>query len=239
MKQIEVAAYLKGIPLFSTLDDEKCMVLADKATQTSKKAGQTLIREGDTLTKVFIFMEGGGVLYFLQPDGKKTVVQHIRPNKAFPVETALMGSRQSGNIEVVQDAMILGIPVDLVLELMRTDAAFACQVARHSMDLALRLTDLLKDLSFNATARLGRYLFRRALEASSTYGEGVTFDLGLRKGVLADYLGITPATLSRMFNQLQGEGVISIKGSTVIVRSVRDLVRLSEGFYCPSQGADY
>ena len=113
---------------------------------------------------------------------------------------------------------------------MESNIAFANQVVRHTSSSALRLIELLKDFSFGASARLSRYLFRQALESSKPHGDGVCFDLGMKKGMLADYLGVTPETLSRSFAQLQNGGVITVKGSKIIVNSARDLVRLSEGF---------
>jgi len=230
VKHTEVATYLKGIALFSRLTQDELATLSNKTHQTNKKTNQILIHDGDTLSNFYILKEGKGICYFLHPDGKKTIIYHIGCDKPFALETALMGTRHNGIVEISEDASVLSVPVDRITKLMRTDAAFASQVARHSMDSVFRLCDLLKDLSFGAPARLSRYLFRRALEAGSPHGEGVYFELGMRKGVLADYLGITPETLSRMFSQLQNDDIITVKGSKIIVNSLRNLVHLSEGF---------
>jgi len=230
MEQSEIAAYLHKVPLFSRLSLTERMSLAEKTRQVTKKTDHILVQEGDTIPYIYILREGKAICYFLHPDGKKTIFSHIACDKPFAVETALSGTRHHGMIEIVEDALLLKIPTKRVHELMIADAAFACQVARFSMDSAQRLTDLLKDLSFGAPARLGRYLFRRALEAGVPHEEGVSFDLGMRKGTLADYLGITPETLSRMFSQLQNDDVITVKGSKIVVNSIRNLVHLSEGF---------
>ncbi|MCL1847383.1 MAG: Crp/Fnr family transcriptional regulator [Coriobacteriia bacterium] len=227
----KLSAYLNSISLFSALDLDECELLADSARQVVRKAGQILLHEGETLSYVYILTTGSGACYFLRPGGKKSIIYHIRPDRPFAVEVALMGSRLSGVIEITESATVLSIPVAPIKNFMESNAAFANQVARYAMDSYLRLTDFLKDLSFGAPARLSRFLFRRALEAGTPHGDGISFDLGLRKSALADYLGITPETLSRTFSQLQSEGVISVEGPRIIVSNVRDLVRLSEGFY--------
>jgi len=236
MEQAEIATYLQSIPLFARLDQPERLSLAGKSHQTAKKAKQVLVHEGDTLSRMYILRHGKGLCYFLHPDGKKTAIYHIEPDRPFAVEAAFMGTRHNGIIEIVEDATVLALPVDRITRLMGVDAAFASQVARYAMDSALRLTDILKDLSFGAPARLGRYLFRRALEAGEPHEDGVYFDLGLKKGVLADFLGITPETLSRMLSQLQNDKVITVKGSKIVVNNIKSLVHLSEGV-CQAPGS--
>jgi len=226
----KLATYIKTINFFSSLGYEECLFLADKTRQSFKKTGQVILQEGEIPTYIYLLRKGKAICYFLRPGGKKSVLYHIAQDRPFAVETALTESRLSGDLEITEDAQVIAIPVSAIRDLMRTDAAFACQVARYEMDSVLRLTDFVKDLSFGAPARLSRFLFRRALESSIPHEEGICFDLGLRKSMLADYLGITPETLSRIFLQLQNEKIISVDGSRITVSNVRDLVRLSEGF---------
>ena len=233
----ELAAYLKSIPLFKQLDQNTCLLLADSARQSEKKADCILVHEGDAPIDVYVLRQGKGICYLLNPGGKKSVIYHIGVDQAFAVASAIMGTRHSGIIEIVEDATVVSIPHELVVTLMRENAEFSYQIARYVTNYALRLTDLIKDLSFGASARLGRYLFRRALESGIPYGEGVSFDLGLKKGVLADYLGITPETLSRTLTQLQNTNIIKVQGAKIIVNSVRDLVQLSEGIYLEQKNA--
>jgi len=231
MNRSELVIYLKSIPPFSQLSEEERTNLVDSAHQLNRKAPRILVREGEILPNLYLLMKGKAVLYYLRPDGKKAVIYHIGKDKVFSVEAALMGRRHQGIVELLEDATILAFPVKPLTDLMSSNASFANQVAQYVMEHALYLLELHKDFSFGAPARLSRYLFLRALESSKPYGEGVAFDLGLKKGALAEYLGITPETLSRLFSQLQNDEVIEVKGSKIIVNSVKNLVSLSEGLY--------
>ena len=207
------------------------MALTDSSRQLSKKANHILVQEGDAPTNVYILRKGKAICYLLSPSGKKSVIYEIGVNQPFAVASAIRGTRHSSTIEIVEDASLVAISPESVLRLMRENVELSFQIALHVSNYALRLSDLLKDLSFGASTRLGRYLFRRALESGVPHGEGLSFDLGMKKGLLADYLGITPETLSRMFSQLQNADIIKVKGTKIIVNRFRDLVQLSEGFY--------
>jgi len=231
MNRLETIKYLTEISFFSQLSDTERLHLVDTAHQVHRKAKRILVHEGEILTNLYLITKGKAVLYYLRPDGKKSVIYHIKNDRVFSVESAFLGRRHQGIVEVLEDATLLTFPVKPLVDLMRSNAAFANQVARYSMNHALYLLELHKDFSFGAPARLSRYLFLRALESSKPHGEGVSFDLGLKKGALAEYLGITPETLSRLFSQLQNDEVIEVKGSKIIVNNVKSLVRLSEGIY--------
>jgi len=235
MNRVESAKYLKSIPLFSQLSEEERLSLIESAHLLNRKAKRILIHEGEILSNLYLLMKGKAILYYLRPDGKKAVIYHIGNDKVFSVEAALTGRRHQGIVEALEDATLLAFPVKPLRDMMSSNAAFANQVAHCAMEHALYLLELHKDFSFGAPARLSRYLFLRALESSKPYGEGVSFDLGLKKGALAEFLGITPETLSRLFSQLQNDEVIEVKGSKIIVNSVKNLVSLSEGLY-QSQG---
>jgi len=231
MTRHELAEYLKKIPLFSQLGDDDRLRLAESAHHINRKAKRILVHEGEVLSNLYLLTKGKAALYYLRPDGKKSVIYHIRCDKVFSVESALLGRRHQGIVEILEDASIVTLPVKTINELMCTNTSFSNQVARYAMEHALELLELHKDFSFGAPARLSRYLFLRALESSKPHGEGVSFDLGLKKGALAEFLGITPETLSRLFSQLQNGEVIEVKGSKIIVNSVKNLVSLSEGIY--------
>ncbi|MDR3053436.1 MAG: Crp/Fnr family transcriptional regulator [Coriobacteriales bacterium] len=229
MTQSDFTSYLHSIPLFSDVTDETCAVLAGEIQHTHAKAGQIIVREGDELEHFFILRRGKVACCFVNPDGKKYIIETIGAGIPFAVAAALVGSRYDGIIEVTEDAELLVVPAAPIKKMLQNDAAFAAKLALRSMEDNLHLSDLIKGFTVGAQARLGRYLFRQALQASARLEEGVKFELSMPKTDLAAFLGITPETLSRTFSYLQNKRIITVKGSSIIVHSIRDLVNVSEG----------
>ncbi len=80
--------------------------------------------------------------------------------------------------------------------------------ARHLRHFAQKI----EDLSLKAVpARLAAYL----LYLSDREGQPDRVELDTSKGQLAAFLGTIPETLSRVFNKLEHEGAIAIRGATI------------------------
>jgi CRP/FNR family transcriptional regulator len=229
MSLIDMSSYLKSISIFSGVEKARCDSIANEMRCISYASGQIIVREGDELEHIFILRQGKAALYFLNPDGKKYLIDTIGCDVPFAVSEALVGSRYSGVIEIIEDAELVIVPAAQIRRLLHEDGAFAVKLAQHSMQRNLRMADLIKGFTVAAHARLGRYLFRQALQTSTRFERGVKFKLSMSKSELAAFLGITPETLSRTFSYLQRENVITVKGSSIIVHSIRDLVSVSEG----------
>jgi len=225
----EIASYLQTLSCFEGLSLEEYTVLAAEAYQAHKPAGEVIVHEGDTLSHYFVLRQGSALVYFLKPSGKRFIVQNIGVDSLFATTVALAGNRYSGTIEIREDALLLCIPTGVTKKLLKENPLFAQKLLQRVIAYNLHLTDTIHGLIIDGRARLCRYLFRRALASSARFGDGVKFDLDMPKNNLAAFLDVSPETLSRMFSQLQEDKVIDIRGSTVIVHSIRDLVNISEG----------
>jgi CRP/FNR family nitrogen fixation transcriptional regulator len=74
-------------------------------------------------------------------------------------------------------------------------------------------------------ARLASFL----LTMSERNGDGQHITLPMTRSDIADYLGLTIETVSRVFSQLRSQGVIQLKASTeVLVKSRHALEDLAE-----------
>ena len=220
--------YLRDIPYFASLSSKELAELAHVSRLTQKESGEFIVRAGDDATHYFVLLQGMVVMYFLKPNGKRFVVQTFSKGALFFVSHALAQSRYNGFIEVIDDAQFISIPARHTMNLLKSNSDFVQSMLRYALNDNLRLTDTISGFLIDARARLGRFMFRRALETGERVDGKLCFDLGIPKSEIAAALDLSPETLSRTFAQLKNEDVISMDDSIVTIKNVRKLVQISE-----------
>jgi CRP-like cAMP-binding protein len=225
-----IPAILARVTLFGGLAPADLDGLAARVRFIRKAADEVVLAEGDDPCRCYVVVKGKLQYCLLNPDGKRFVVGNFKAGDCCGLADGLGGWRYLGRLEVVQDATLLSLPLAAIRVISRADIDFCRRLLTHSLAYSHRLQETIKDLTFSALERLSRHLFRQAFDAGSLRSEGgLSFALNARKSGLAEELGITPETLSRMLAQLQRQGYISVDGQQITVHNLRGLVYLSEG----------
>jgi CRP-like cAMP-binding protein len=226
----DIPTILAGVALFEGLASARLDSLTACARFIRKAADEVVFAEGDDPCCCYVVVRGKLQYCLLNPDGKRFVMDSFKAGDCCGLATGLGGWRYLGRLEVVRDATLLSLPLAAIRALSCEDNDFCQRLLTHSLTYSHRLQETVKDLTFSALERLSRHLFRQALDAGSLLSEGgLSFVLNTRKNDLAEELGITPETLSRMLAQLHRQGYISVDGQQITVHNLRGLVYLSEG----------
>jgi CRP-like cAMP-binding protein len=220
---------LSRLPFFENLTADEMAALASSSHRLARQAGQFIARAGDDPASYWVVCKGSAALYVTKPNGKRFIIQTYREKSIIGLSYALGGSRISGMVEALEPSVLIAVPTNATQRLLRENSAFARDMLTFMVNDNLRLMDTINSFSIDGRARLCRFLFHRSLEAGVRDGSHIRFDLGIAKGTLAARLDMSPETLSRIFAQLKEERVIDMRDAAITVRSIRDLVSMSEG----------
>jgi CRP/FNR family transcriptional regulator len=81
-----------------------------------------------------------------------------------------------------------------------------------------------------AEERVGRFLLARAASSRRRGRSDQGFELPMSRGDIADFLGLTTETVSRVFTRLRQKGLITYDAAThVVLRNRPALAALAEG----------
>lgn len=169
--------------------------------------------EGDAADRVYELIEGAIMLYKLLPDGRRQVVEILGPQSLFGV---VAGKIYDCNAETLTPAVVRSID--------RRDAEGSADLQGHISRCLLSQIETLHE----HTVLLGR---KSAFERVASFlmrfvpNRGVADCLGPREGAkddavvlltmtrqeIADYLGLTIETVSRVISDLKRRGVIAIE----------------------------
>lgn len=205
---------IAAVPLFAGLDPPRLDQLAALALPRAFGAGQIIFSEGEPGAGFHVVTDGRVRVFKSSPEGREQILHVWGPGEPFGEVAVFEGGAFPASAAALEPAKTLFFPRAALLDLCRRDPEFALRLlgvlARRLRGFAAQVEALtLRE----APARLASYLLLRDEEQGGT---GLV-ELDLAKGQLANLLGATPETFSRVLARLAREGLIRSEGA----RSVR------------------
>jgi len=172
------------------------------------QAGEVLVREGDPATHLFNVTSGSVRVYKLLPDGRRQIVGFLFSGDFLGLAT---GDRYAFSAEALEPTTacrfrkteyrkLLGELPDLESALLER-ASHELQAAQEQMLLLGRKT---------AMERLASFLCDLSRRAERVTGRGDVVHLPMTRAEIADYLGLTTETVSRLTSKLKTRGLIRL-----------------------------
>lgn len=198
----------RSLSVCGVLADEGLRRLALVSDQQAFTAGETLVREGDPATNLFNITNGSVRVYKLLPDGRRQIVGFLFAGDflglatgdryAFSAEALSAGSACRFNKKAYRRTLT-ELP-DLETALLDR-ASHELQAAHNQMLLLGRKT---------AIERLASFITDLAARDRRAGGAGRVIQLPMTRAEIADYLGLTTETVSRVTSRLKTRGVIRL-----------------------------
>lgn len=208
---------------------ERGALLALEERERPIRRGQTLLRENDRSTDLYVMRAGTMMGYLLLDDGSRQILRFLFPGDLL-AQSALAYAKSPETIVALSDAVVS--PVDratfarLAVEHPRLILAIAAieQIERTT------LTDRLAALGrTSAKARVGAVLLDirdRLRRCDPAIGDA--FTLGLTQEEIGDATGLTAVHVNRMLRQLEEDGLIARVGGRVTFLDEPALRRVAE-----------
>lgn len=198
----------RHLSVCSVLADEGLRQLSSISDHQIFAPGEILVREGDPATNLFNITAGSVRVYKLLPDGRRQIVGFLFSGDFLGLAT---GDRYAFSAEALTAGtacrfqkktyrkMLVEQP-DLEAALLDR-ASHELQAAHNQMLLLGRKT---------AIERLASFLADLAARDRRAGGDGRIIQLPMTRAEIADYLGLTTETVSRVTSRLKARRVIRL-----------------------------
>ena len=208
--------------MFERLHDETLARLGAISQVVEFPEERELCREGDPSAALHILMEGLVTVCAGAPNGRRTVLEVIRPVRHIVLATVLAGLPYAVTAETISHSRLLVIDAAGLHGLLRDDATLASSLMQaQALDFRAMVRQVCDLKLRTAAQRLGCYLLELSQEQ---YARGSRFRLPIDKQLLAARIGCRHENLSRAFASLREFGV-ETHGKLVILH---DIPRLRE-----------
>lgn len=177
--------------------------------------------EGELADYLYKVVSGAIRTYKVLNDGRRQIGSFYLPGDIFGLE---VGGEHTFSAEAVADSKVLVIRRSAVAALAGRNKEVARQLWTMTAAELQRAQDHIMLLIKTAQERVAGFLLEMAARNSSAS----EVDLPMSRQDIADYLGLTIETVSRMMTQLENSGVIAVPTSRhIVLRSRGALNRMN------------
>lgn len=200
----------RGRAVCGVLDCENLAELKNLGRSLRLGAGQILFREGDPAGRVFTLTGGSLKLYKFLPDGRCHVVGFMYPGEFLGIS---IDDEHAFTAQVLEDSELCSFSrgrFDGFLDKHPSMEAELYRMAAHELSAAQQQLVLLGRKT--ATERLASFLLLLADRSEQVTGKKSRFvSLPMNRADIADYLGLTKETVSRVLSTLRAAKLIRLR----------------------------
>lgn len=198
-------------PLFRSLSPAQVERLASLSATKSLGEGQILFMEDTPCTGFFVVMEGAIQLTRVSTTpGAHPTLALLLPVQSFAEAAMFGGEAFPATATALKPTKVRHFPKSRFLAAMAQEPELALAIIHAQAVWLRKLTMKVESLSSSdSQERLRRWL-------NETLPVNLFFKLPITKKALAGSLGMTPETLSRALRSMQDEGLIEVRGNSIL-----------------------
>lgn len=197
---------------FQPLNDEEVDAVQHyKSEHRVVKAGDQIIREGDTCKELFTLFDGWAFKYKLLPDGRRQILKILLPGDFLGFQPDLNGP-YIASIEALTDTVVCAFPRPNLMHMFQDQPKLGISLVwMTASDQTLSYEHLTAMGRRPARDRLAQLLLEVFVRVKDrTDAEGDTIFFPLTQEHLADATGLTSIHVNRTLKELRQEGVLDI-----------------------------
>lgn len=205
---------LRRCLLFGDLSELQLAELARIAGDRRFSKGESIFREGEAGVGFYIVALGKVKIFKSSPEGKEQILHIFGPGEPFGEVAVFHGLPYPASAEAMSEAELYFFPRAEFVALLEKNTSLALNMLAVLAMRLRRFATQIEHLSLKEVpGRLAMYLLYMAEEQNS--GDQVLLDIP--KGQLANLLGTSPETLSRIFQKMSEEGLIQVDGRRIVL----------------------
>lgn len=229
----DALACLRIHPLFGALAPDDLAAILDSPETAVFAAGETLFRQDDAAHRLYLVIGGMVELVIAPPGQSPEVLTRLARGETVGADALLPDGRHAVTARAAEPTVVAIIDAPRLLAHLDEHFDLALiMIAEMAGSLRGQIKEITELKLQSTTERLASYL---AALAGAACGQTVV-RLPFEKRLLADRLGMEPATLSRAFAKLRDIGVETGRGDRVDIADVAALRQMAEALDTSSDG---
>ncbi len=207
---------LQGIPLFARVAARDREAIAARLIERRFPKHATIVEEGLPGDYMYIIREGRVKVTLSSEDGREKIMDFLTAGDFFGEMSLLDRAPRSASVETVEPVRLLALSRGDFLDLLRNSSELALSVIQVLVSRLREADDQASSLSFEGVKeRVVRLLRRIAVDE----GDGARLTPKLTHQDMANMIGTSRETVTRIVKQLKTDGWLGQQGKRYVILS--------------------
>ncbi len=217
MKSSEAVDSLRAIPLFSNVSDDDLEQVASHLIERRFPRNTTIVEEGLAGDYMYVIREGRVKVTKLSEDGREKILEFLDTGAFFGEMALLDRAPRIASVKTLKPARLLALSRMDFLNLLRKSPDLALAVIQELCKRLRTVDDQASALSFQRVKDRTKGLLQRL--ARDPQEGGVCVTPALTHQQMADMIGTSRETVTRVVKELKLEGWLRQEGKRYLVRA--------------------
>jgi len=192
--------------------------------------GAVLFNEGHVARGVYVLCSGSAKISICSADGKKLIMRLAKPGDVLGLYAGLTGRPYEATAELLEPGQVSFVSRENLVELISRQEAFGLGLVQVFSEQFSELVDhaRLLQLSDSATEKLARLILKWSRDFGELTGSGIKLQILLTQEEIAQLIGSSRETVTRLFSVLKRQQIIRVTGGAMIIRNSGALTAMAQ-----------
>src|SRR3954452_19928442 len=190
-------------------------------------AGAVLFVEGQSPRGVYVICAGRVKLTTASRDGKTLILRIANPGEILGLHATVSGKPYELTAETLQPCQLDFVKRDDFLKFLQNHGDACLSAAQHLSQNCQSAYEMIRSLglSHSVSEKLARLLLEWATDGDTTK-DGIRIKVALTHEEIAQLIGTSRETVTRVLGEFREKNVAQLRGSTLLIRNRPALERL-------------
>lgn len=210
--------YLKLVPLFSTLSDEELDAISKLSNRIKYPKNNIIFIEKEEGNILYIILRGRVKVVKISESGEEIILAALNKGDFFGEMSLLDGKPRSATVISIEDSELMLIKSNHFEKVIEKHPRIALKLLKELTVRLRKADELIGNLALmNVKGRIAGLFIQLAKEHGQKTKEGVLIKSRPTHQEIANMVGATRETVSRILKQLEDNNYICMSGKDVII----------------------
>ncbi len=211
--------FLRALPLFSNLDDKELREISRFAYEKKVKKGNVIFSQGEQGSTLYLIIKGRVKVVLIGESGKELVLAILKKGDFLGEMSIIEDEVRSATAIALEPTVFLTIDKENFINFLIKDPRAMLGVLKELSKRLRNADEKIGELAFqNVYERVISYLNALAKTRGVKEKEGIFVSELPTKKEIADCIGSTRESVSRVLNDLHRKGLISLYRKSVVIK---------------------